>query len=217
MIKEPVKLDLVMGRETVFQFVWIVAGVIYLFTIGEEVAPLAPVFWWQWTLLAVMISGIFLQWFFEEYYLADLNKGIIWRCSGNRFFVDQTEFLRKEHINSFVLNIVIGNKGSISYHLGLVRNNGDLVQLSDNRGGFFKSGLLAKGQMLAKEFGCPFHCAEKMPLQIRHNEKDELVVKEQASSYMKGPPVNWLRVAGMLFVALAGIVGLFLLMVLFIK
>ena len=114
MRSDVIKLDFDMGTKMIFFILFLLCFFVYIFysthllnfkleTPILSFKPETPV---QAVLIALGLISVFCYWLYEEYFLADLNAKRIWKCKGNRFFIDITPFLDAEEINSFAVDFL---------------------------------------------------------------------------------------------------------------
>ena len=68
-----------------------------------EYMPVSP---WQRLAVLCFVGAFFLKWFIVNYYLADLDKLVLYRCIGNRFGVSKTPLMRAEDIHCFTIDLL---------------------------------------------------------------------------------------------------------------
>jgi|GEM_PF-1994898 len=185
-----IKLDLEASSEVIFRRLAWVCFYGYWFYSMKTISVL-PGDEIQAGIVVLGIISLFCYWFFEEYYLAEAGSKRIWKCKGNRFFVDKIPFLEEKDIYAFAIDFQPSK--SIWFCLSVITPGGERIRISD----FEKlpAYLKGPGEKLSKLFDKKFYYAESTGgLVVDRNSSGSLTIYHK-DSYAIIREVKWGQIA----------------------
>ena len=148
----PIKLSLVLRRDRFFgALCWICVSIYLLYS--TNLMNFKPATSIQWAAIYLGSISLFSYWFFLGYYLIDPVSLKIWKCTGNRLFVDRYLLAQADAINSFAVDF--WPEKSLGFCLIAITDEAEKVRISDFRQVPIES--KSTGETISKHFSRPFH------------------------------------------------------------